>query len=549
MQLRNIKARALRRRAVMHKASSPSSSTVASRTKFTVQLVLARLRFVFIVLATLLVLVTWQSLRQLGDWVAARANFSGPQDPTVSPDTEYFCPMCPGVLSAWPEKCPVCKMPLVRRLRGEAGILPEGVVARMQLSPYRLQLAGIRTAPVRYEPLERTWHSIGRIVRDGEAMRTSCDVRAEDAPFIHDGQTVVVRSSRDKIQILGTVREIQQAKRSSGFSFLAQIELSGDATPFPPGAIVEVHWTIPLAECEPYRSMPRNMPTLQDSDAREVFVCDEHPTYLHTAAGKCPFHDVDLHPQALADSERLEWVCPAHPETRVATASNCAQCQDLPCVPQIIRYAPPGHVLSVPESAVIDSGDHQWVFVESGHGMFDAVEVTVGARSGDAVPLLSGVHAGQRVVASGTFLLDAETRLNPNLATAYFGAAQANPTAMETVVRKTSNDTDSLAVSAEKLPISDYARIRRQRVCPITKFPLGSMGTPPRYRVGEHVVYLCCAGCRGRLRGATELPISATPIPSIPAAVPKNSGNVTPDHDVRSQEPLIPATPAVEGGS
>ena len=38
----------------------------------------------------------------------------------VSSDTEYFCPMDPGVVTDWPSKCGICNMALVRRKRGEA---------------------------------------------------------------------------------------------------------------------------------------------------------------------------------------------------------------------------------------------------------------------------------------------------------------------------------------------------------------------------------------------------------------------------------------------
>src|SRR4029079_17017452 len=48
----------------------------------------------------------------------------------------------------WPAICPICNMDLVQRRKHDAQILPEGVVARMQLSPYRVQLAGIKTSVV-----------------------------------------------------------------------------------------------------------------------------------------------------------------------------------------------------------------------------------------------------------------------------------------------------------------------------------------------------------------------------------------------------------------
>ena len=50
------------------------------------------------------------------------------------------------------EKCPICFMPLSKRKKGEAtdDALPAGTVSRVQLSPYRVVLAGVRTAPVDY---------------------------------------------------------------------------------------------------------------------------------------------------------------------------------------------------------------------------------------------------------------------------------------------------------------------------------------------------------------------------------------------------------------
>ena len=69
--------------------------------------------------------------------------------------------MDPGVLSDWPGRCGVCNMALVRRKKGEAAMLPDGVVARMQLSPYRVQLAGIRTAAAEFRPLAREWSTSG----------------------------------------------------------------------------------------------------------------------------------------------------------------------------------------------------------------------------------------------------------------------------------------------------------------------------------------------------------------------------------------------------
>ena len=75
--------------------------------------------------------------------------------------------------------------------------------------------------------------------------------------------------------------------------------------------------------------------------------------------------------------------------------------------------APPGQVLSVPESAVIDSGPRKIVYVETEPGVFDGREVVLGPRIGDRYPVLEGLAEGDKVAAAGAILIDAESRLNP----------------------------------------------------------------------------------------------------------------------------------------
>jgi Cu(I)/Ag(I) efflux system membrane fusion protein len=76
--------------------------------------------------------------------------------------------------------------------------------------------------------------------------------------------------------------------------------------------------------------------------------------------------------------------------------------------------APPaGDVLSVPETAVIDSGDRKVVYVEAQPGVFEGRQVVLGPRIGDRYPVLEGLSPGDKVAAAGAFLIDAESRLNP----------------------------------------------------------------------------------------------------------------------------------------
>jgi hypothetical protein len=49
--------------------------------------------------------------------------------------------------------------------------------------------------------------------------------------------------------------------------------------------------------------------------------------------------------------------------------------------------------------------------VERSAGVFEAREVEVGRRAGDRVEIVKGLAPGERIVVSGTFLLDSETRM------------------------------------------------------------------------------------------------------------------------------------------
>ena len=74
-----------------------------------------------------------------------------------------------------------------------------------------------------------------------------------------------------------------------------------------------------------------------------------------------------------------------------------------------------GTGLSVPESAVIDSGGRKLVFIDRGEGRFEPREVQLGVRVGSAFQVLAGLADGERVVVSANFLLDSESSLRAAL--------------------------------------------------------------------------------------------------------------------------------------
>jgi len=71
--------------------------------------------------------------------------------------------------------------------------------------------------------------------------------------------------------------------------------------------------------------------------------------------------------------------------------------------------------LTVPESAVIDTGTRQVVLVDKSEGRFEPREIKPGRRSSGFVEVQEGVSEGEAVVVSANFLIDAESNLKAAL--------------------------------------------------------------------------------------------------------------------------------------
>ena len=82
-------------------------------------------------------------------------------------------------------------------------------------------------------------------------------------------------------------------------------------------------------------------------------------------------------------------------------------------------------VLAVPAASVIDDGTRQVVFVARGKGLFEPRDVRLGARAGAEIEIRKGLVAGEQIVTSGIFLIDAESNLQAALSA--FTAEQVAP--------------------------------------------------------------------------------------------------------------------------
>jgi Cu(I)/Ag(I) efflux system membrane fusion protein len=112
--------------------------------------------------------------------------------------------------------------------------------------------------------------------------------------------------------------------------------------------------------------------------------------------------------------------------------------------------------LTVPKSAVIDSGERQVVLEVLGAGRFQPRPVKLGLRGRDEVEILEGLAAGSEVVVAANFLIDAESNLKAALST--FAEPQAAARSFDT--RGTINAIDpaagSASISHEAIPALDW---------------------------------------------------------------------------------------------
>lgn len=203
---------------------------------FIILVKLARLRFIGIIALIGVVITQWDTLLAYYDRYTRPAE----ANTVTASDVEWFCPMHPTVVrDNGKEKCPICFMPLSKRKKGDIHdeALPPGVVNRVQLSPYRVALAGVRKWTVDYQPLTKQVTAVGFIefnereqrkvsawvggridklyvnetgttVDEGEVLADlySPDLYSgmrELVTALHGGSKQLVASSRERLRLLG----------------------------------------------------------------------------------------------------------------------------------------------------------------------------------------------------------------------------------------------------------------------------------------------------------------------------------------------------------
>ena len=531
----------------------------------------ARLRFVAILGVIGLAIVKWDLLLAYYDKYTRPADAAA-HDP--DPTTEYFCPMHPSIVrDTDKEKCPICFMPLSKREKGRGGeaALPAGVVSRVQLSPYRVVLAGVKTAPVAYQTLAKEVETVGTVAFDERGLKhVAARVKGRiDALLANETGRLVKRG--DELarlyspDLVVTVRNLLDARRSGNTMLergarerltlwgidadqIDRILATGE-----PVTHVTVRSPIDGAVTKKYqvegRYVEEGTPLYDVADLSTVWiearVYEDDLSFLPAGTGDIP-QSARL-PVAAATpaypgesfAGELSFLAPElDPMSRTLTARfelanasgrlkpGMTATVSLAISPRKLadhsgkasRYQLDGdRLLAVPEASVIDTGARTLVYREASPGVYEGVQVELGPRLAGPLgaayfPVFAGVKSGETVVAAGSFLIDAETRLNPAAGSIYIGGSGgATPSA--TVRPSTPEDPGSqVAAGLAKLPAADRALAKSQAVCPVLDSKLGSMGAPVKVELAGEPVFLCCAGCVGEAKakpGATLAKVAA----------------------------------------
>ncbi|HXU01356.1 MAG TPA: efflux RND transporter periplasmic adaptor subunit [Polyangia bacterium] len=393
----------------------------------------------------------------------------------------YTCPMHPAIIQDHPGECPICGMTLVLKTTAtpRTGSAPDaGQVAGLSpidLTPERIQLIGMKTAPVKREALGGELRTVGVVaanerglaqittrfagwvqkllvsetgerVRRGQALATiySPDVlRAEqellvaagwnaspDGKPTHadlhggDGLTAgLLANARRRLELLGiSAQEIDDVLRTG--KAVEAIAIRSPAEGYVVGknavAGVAVQPGTVLFEVADL-SQVWVTADVYEQDISRIHVgqparleLSSFPGESH--AGKVKF----IYPVLDANNRTLR----VRLEFKNRSDRNGPRLRP-GMYGTVYLNLPATTGLTVPAEAVVDTGEMHYVFVAANGGHFEPRLVKLGARATDRVEILSGVSEGETVVTTGNFLVDSESRLRAAIEGQTSGGAPA----------------------------------------------------------------------------------------------------------------------------
>jgi Cu(I)/Ag(I) efflux system membrane fusion protein len=322
----------------------------------------------------------------------------------------------------------------------------------IQITADKQQLAGVRYGQVEWAPDMQTIHAAGRIVPDETRVtrvhaRTDGWITAVSADFtgklIAKGDSLLTLFSPELLAAQREYLVAVQARSIMGHSSMQETAANSDSlVEAARRRLLLLNFTQEqIAALEqtqkPVESIALYSPSNGYIMARNAFagqrVTPETELYtLADLAGVWVMADVFE-----ADAPRIRIAQSAHVSMQGDAAQHFARVTNIQpqmdpvtrtmkvrlelanpqmrlkpdmFVDVVIDVAGPAR-LSVPAEAVLDAGTSKTVYLDRGNGYLEPREVQTGERMNGRIEILHGLKAGDRIVTSGTFLLNSETQM------------------------------------------------------------------------------------------------------------------------------------------
>lgn len=365
----------------------------------------------------------------------------------------WYDPMHPWYRSDKPGKAPDCGMDLVPKCADEEE-KEEHLIA---ISPQKQQLIGIKLTKAKEELIARKIRTVGIVAMDENrisAVQTKYQGYVERAfvnqtgNFIHRGQPLFTVYSPD---LVSTQEELLLAKRAYKQlreSAFEGIEESSRRALEAARQRLRL-WDITLAQIEKVERTGEIIKSLTVYAPRSGYIFKTHIAHGMTINPGMVLYEIadlsvvwilaDLYEQdipfvkpgqkAVATLDAYpgkKWtgkVSLIYPFVEEKTRTNKARIV-FPNPKALLKpgmyasveiHVPIGRRVTVPETAVMETGERQLVFVKKSKGAFEPREVVAGVSFEGKREILSGLKPGEEVVTAANFLLDSESRLKEAL--------------------------------------------------------------------------------------------------------------------------------------
>lgn len=365
----------------------------------------------------------------------------------------WYDPMHPAYKADKPGIAPDCGMQLVPKYADEDTGTSAMAVGTVKISPEKQQLIGVRTATVQREPLIRTVRTTGQLTADetkiahvhvkisgyidqvyvdyvGQLVKKGQPLFTVYSPdLVATQEEYLIAKRGDKTLGNSEFKEVSQGAQSLLDSARSRLKLwdisdeqirkldqTGEVTRtmtfYSP-----VDGFVMDRKAFPQTAITPDMDLYQITDLSKIWVnadiyeyevpfvkvgqsADMQLSYYpgKTYAGKVTYINPTVDPVARTVKVRIEFPNPKF-ELKPQMFAN---------VELKINY---GTQILLPQEAVMDSGDKQYVFLVHEGGMFEPRSIQMGPKVEGKVTVLSGLEPGDEIVTSGNFLVDSESRL------------------------------------------------------------------------------------------------------------------------------------------